>query len=91
MTGARGQKCLISGYHMVFTWYSELGLAMEKQSTTTSDLKGGEEGEAERVERGFNNKITHSQESPDHSRAASCETRHTVHVVPWLRYGSLFL
>ena len=31
---------MISGYHMVFTWYRELGLAIEKHSTTTSDLKG---------------------------------------------------
>lgn len=40
MTGVRGQKCLISRYHMVFTWWRELGLAMEKHSTTTSDLQG---------------------------------------------------
>lgn len=44
MTGARGQKCLISGYHMVFTWCRELGLAMEKHKTTTSDLQR-EEGQ----------------------------------------------
>lgn len=39
MTGALGQKCLISGYHMVLTWCSEFGLAIEKHSTTTSDLQ----------------------------------------------------
>ncbi len=39
MTGVRGQKCLISRYHMVLTWCRELGLAMEKQRTTTSDLR----------------------------------------------------
>lgn len=38
MTGALGQKCLISGYHMVLTWCSEFGFAIEKHSTTTSDL-----------------------------------------------------
>lgn len=27
---------------MVFTWYRELGLAIEKHSTTTSDLRGGQ-------------------------------------------------
>lgn len=37
--GVRGQKCLISGNHMVRTWRRELGLAREKQSTTTSDLR----------------------------------------------------
>lgn len=41
--GVRGQKCLISGNHMVRTWRRELGLAREKQSTTTSDLKGWRE------------------------------------------------
>lgn len=29
---------MISGYHMVLTWWRELGLAMEKHRTTTSDL-----------------------------------------------------
>ena len=43
--GVRGQKCLISGNHMVRTWRRELGLAREKHSTTTSDL---EEKEGER-------------------------------------------
>ena len=42
---------MISGYHMVFTWYSELGFAMEKQSTTTSDLMGVGEGEGGERER----------------------------------------
>lgn len=38
--GVRGQKCLISGNHMVRTWRRELGLAREKHKTTTSDLEG---------------------------------------------------
>ncbi|KAJ8404502.1 hypothetical protein AAFF_G00337690 [Aldrovandia affinis] len=38
MMGVRGQKCLISGNHMVWTWRREFGLASEKHSTTTSDL-----------------------------------------------------
>lgn len=38
MIGVRGQKCLISGNHIVRTWRREFGLAKEKHSTTTSDL-----------------------------------------------------
>lgn len=43
MTGVRGQKCLISWYHIVFTWFRELGLAIEKHRTTTSDLERQQE------------------------------------------------
>ena len=33
---------MISGYHVVLAWWRELGLAMEKHRTTTSDLGVGE-------------------------------------------------
>lgn len=39
MTGTSGQNLRISGYHMALQFLRDIGLAMEKHSNTTSDLK----------------------------------------------------
>uniref|UniRef100_A0AAG5DBW7 Uncharacterized protein n=1 Tax=Anopheles atroparvus TaxID=41427 RepID=A0AAG5DBW7_ANOAO len=41
MTGVSGQNLRISGYHMARQFRSETGFAIEKQSSTTSELEKG--------------------------------------------------